>query len=333
MVLFPNKTFTAVFSASNNAVVVNNVTQSLSTIRNDHFHHTARFHREHCGRAGQCHRICGRAHCADPPPGQPPGLVEVLDLSSNRFGWNSGGGARFVALSHNGNRLLALGNRADTVTANRAQFARHQHRSSHRCAKSTFRSPGLGNFQQRRLHRLHPELRPRMRRHHGQRHPARGKQQCAWAHDSLGCRYRRIAFRQHPLRGRHQAGCTCSGSSTPTQATTCGEVSVVDLVSMTVTATATITDGNHNHMEMGANNQLFIGARTCTNINVPASGNNPGIRGCLSIFDTGKQPWSCLPSGTSREFSPSPDGPWCTWSKTAGWISTTPPPTSSKPRR
>ncbi len=37
---------------------------------------------------------------------------------------------------------------------------------------------------------------------------------------------------------------------------------------MTVSATATITDGYHNQMEMGANNQLFIGARTCTNINV-----------------------------------------------------------------
>ena len=42
-------------------------------------------------------------------------------------------------------------------------------------------------------------------------------------------------------------------------------------------------------MEMGANNQLFIGARTCTNINVAASGSTPGeVRGCLSIFDTVK---------------------------------------------
>jgi hypothetical protein len=34
---------------------------------------------------------------------------------------------------------------------------------------------------------------------------------------------------------------------------------------------------------------LFIGARTCTNIKVPASGSNPGeVRGCLSIFNTAK---------------------------------------------
>ena len=82
---------------------------------------------------------------------------------------------------------------------------------------------------------------------------------------------------------------TCAGSTNPTLATTCGEVSVVDLISNTVSATATITDGYHNHMEMGANNRLFIGARTCTNINVAGSGSTPGeIRGCLSIFDTAK---------------------------------------------
>ena len=58
---------------------------------------------------------------------------------------------------------------------------------------------------------------------------------------------------------------------------------------MTVTATATITDGYHNQIQMGANNQLFIGARTCTKIKVPASGSSPGeVRGCLSILDTSK---------------------------------------------
>ena len=36
-----------------------------------------------------------------------------------------------------------------------------------------------------------------------------------------------------------------------------------------------------------SNGQIFIGARTCTNINTPASGSNPGeVRGCLSIFNT-----------------------------------------------
>ena len=82
---------------------------------------------------------------------------------------------------------------------------------------------------------------------------------------------------------------TCAGSTTATLATTCGEVSAVDLGTLTVTATATITDGSHTLMQMGTNNQLFIGARTCTNIKTPASGSTPGeVRGCLSILDANK---------------------------------------------
>jgi hypothetical protein len=38
---------------------------------------------------------------------------------------------------------------------------------------------------------------------------------------------------------------------------------------------------------LASNNQLFIGARTCTNINV-AGNSGSEVRGCLSIFDTGK---------------------------------------------
>jgi len=52
-------------------------------------------------------------------------------------------------------------------------------------------------------------------------------------------------------------------------------LSVIDTASMTVSNQSPIfiTDGYHNRMEMGANGQLFIGARTCST-------------GCLSIFDT-----------------------------------------------
>src|SRR5207302_10209920 len=56
---------------------------------------------------------------------------------------------------------------------------------------------------------------------------------------------------------------------------TCGTLSVIDTASMTVSHQSPIfiTDGYHNRMEMGANGQLFIGARTCS-------------AGCLSIFDS-----------------------------------------------
>jgi hypothetical protein len=46
-----------------------------------------------------------------------------------------------------------------------------------------------------------------------------------------------------------------------------------------------ITDGYHNRMEMGADGQLFIGARACSN-------------GCLSIFDTNPSGKVTLPSDT-----------------------------------
>jgi hypothetical protein len=86
-----------------------------------------------------------------------------------------------------------------------------------------------------------------------------------------------------------------------TQATSCGFLTVFDLSSMTVTnppncapgtnCPAIITDGYHNRMALGANGQLFIGARTCTEI-VPPVPPPPGaeVRGCLSIYDTNTLP-------------------------------------------
>jgi hypothetical protein len=50
---------------------------------------------------------------------------------------------------------------------------------------------------------------------------------------------------------------------------------------VTAGAPVAITDGYHNKMEMGANGQLFVGSRNCSNVN---SGSE--IRGCLSIVNT-----------------------------------------------
>jgi hypothetical protein len=79
----------------------------------------------------------------------------------------------------------------------------------------------------------------------------------------------------------------CTGQTTA--ATTCGLLTIIDLSSMTVTNTTPIiiTDGYHNRMALGANGQLFIGARTCTEI-VPPVPPPPGAetRGCLSIYNT-----------------------------------------------
>src|SRR6202521_3174634 len=79
----------------------------------------------------------------------------------------------------------------------------------------------------------------------------------------------------------------CTGEMT--QATSCGLLTVFDLSTMTVTNTTPIiiTDGYHNHMALGANGQLFIGARTCTEIIPPVPApKGAEVRGCLSIYNT-----------------------------------------------
>jgi hypothetical protein len=90
----------------------------------------------------------------------------------------------------------------------------------------------------------------------------------------------------------------CTGETT--QATSCGLLTVFDLSRMTVTNTTPIiiTDGYHNRMALGANGQLFIGARTCTEI-VPPIPPPPGaeVRGCLSIYNTQNVPVGSIQPG------------------------------------
>jgi hypothetical protein len=67
------------------------------------------------------------------------------------------------------------------------------------------------------------------------------------------------------------------------QTNLCGVLSVFAGANLAAPpSTFAITDGYHNRMVQASNTQLFIGARTCTN--VVGSGNTPG-RGCLSVFN------------------------------------------------
>ena len=68
-----------------------------------------------------------------------------------------------------------------------------------------------------------------------------------------------------------------------TQTEFCGLLTVFDLSTMSVTNTAPIiiTDGYHNRIGLGANGQLFIGARTCAEITTATE-----TRGCLSIYNS-----------------------------------------------
>jgi hypothetical protein len=73
----------------------------------------------------------------------------------------------------------------------------------------------------------------------------------------------------------------CTGVTPATASTSCGQLTVLDTVTLAASTPVPITDGYHDHMQIGANGQLFIGSRNCTNINI--SGGE--VRGCLSIVN------------------------------------------------
>jgi hypothetical protein len=78
----------------------------------------------------------------------------------------------------------------------------------------------------------------------------------------------------------------CAPAQT-TQAVNCGLLFSFDLPTMTVTNSVVITDGYHTRLSMAANGQLFVGARTCTEIIPPLPPpQGAEIRGCLSIYNT-----------------------------------------------
>ena len=287
MALSPNKKFTLVFSASNNAVTVvdnarENVVQAgtgtLSSITLPGFTDSMV--------VGSDNLTAYAAVSSTPVVGQSPGAVEVLNLSAAGISATLPvSGARTIVGSHNGNRILAFGDRPDTVTVIAPSLV-----GTNADPRTTVQDPaafdhpvwGVFSSDDTTAYILNcgPE--------------------CGGVASSVtvldlntntpGTNIPVDAATIGLLSGStlYVAGTppnTACGSGTA--ATTCGMVDIVDLSSMTVTTSAVITDGFHDRMELGSNGQIFIGARTCTNINTPASGSNPGeVRGCLSIFST-----------------------------------------------
>jgi hypothetical protein len=292
MVLYPNKRLTLVFSASNNSLTaVNNSSQSIAQ---DSAGNTQALTLPGFTESVVVAPDNATGFAAIPTVlvnGQSPGVVNVLNLSGNAISATLPiPGARFLAQSHDGTRIVVLGSRPDTVTV--------------------LTPSSVGTSTDPRLDVQSPLI----------DHPV-------WAvfssDDStayiLNCgpecggttasitllninsnlpgptipvdagTIGLLAGNTLYVAGTKPGANTCAGSATPTLATICGEVSAIDLGTLTVAATATITDGYHNQIQLGANNQLFIGAHACTNIKVAANGGNPAeTRGCLSILDANK---------------------------------------------
>jgi hypothetical protein len=218
-----------------------------------------------------------------PLPGLPPGAIYQLNLSSpavlNTIPLPA---AHYVVSSHNGNRLLVFSDNSDTVTV---VFTGN-------IGTVQTITTGIGGFD-RPVYAFFSS-----------------DDSTAWV---LNCgaecggteaSVQEVDLSTNTLVGApvHVAGATvgllqgqtlyvagtpttspsdsCAGMNTA--APTCGRLSVVDLNAKKATASYAITDGYHNRIGISDNGQLFIGARSCTNISV--SGGE--IRGCLSILNT-----------------------------------------------
>jgi hypothetical protein len=286
MVLSPNRKFTLVFSASNNAVTVidnarENLVQSgtgtLPSITLPGFTDSMV--------VGSDNLTAYAAVSSTPVVGQSPGAVEVLNLSgANISATLPVSGARTIVGSHNVNRILVFGDQADTVTVIAPSLIGTNGDPRTTVQSAAFDHPVWGIFSSddTTAYILN----------------------CGAECGGVAASVTVLDLNTNtpgtniPVDGATiglLSGSTFYVAGTPpgtacgsgTAATTCGMVDVIDLSSMTVTGSAVITDGFHDRMELGSNGQIFIGARTCTNINIPASGSNPGeVRGCLAIFNT-----------------------------------------------
>ena len=276
MALFPNKRFTLIYSSSNNSIsLVNNQSQSLT--------------QNSSGNSSSI-TLPGFSESIVIAPDNVTGFAAVPTASVTPGTGLLPGEVEMLAQSHNGNRLLVLGSRADTVTLIAPSAVGTSTDPRTDIQSPLFDHPVWAIFSDDDSTAYILNCGP----------------ECGGTAASVtlldlnsnlvgptipvdAATSGLLSANTLYVAGTRPGVNTCAGSATPTLATTCGEISVVNLNSNTVSATATITDGYHNRMEMGSNNQLFIGARTCTNINAAGTGSSPGeVRGCLSIFDTVK---------------------------------------------
>ena len=207
MVLFPNKRFTLVFSASNNSItVVNNATQSVAqTSGGTSASITLPGFSESIVVAPD--NVTGFAAVPNAPvTGQSPGVVDVLDLANDVISAALPvPGARYLAQSHNGNRLLVFGSRPDTVTVLAPSSVGTSTDPRTDVQSSLFDHPVWAVFSSDDSTAYILNCGAGVWRQRGQHHAAGHEQQPARTDDSDRRRHHRIALRQYPLCCRHQA--------------------------------------------------------------------------------------------------------------------------------
>ena len=286
MVVSPNRKFTLVFSASNNAVtVIDNARESLLQSGTGTLPSITLPGFTGSMVVGSDNLTGYAAVSSTPVVGQSPGAVEVLNLSGPVISATLPvSGARTIVGSHNRNRILVFGDHADTVTVIAPSLVGTNADPRTTVQSSAFDHPVWGIFSSDDTTAYILNCGPEC-----------GGVAASVTVLDLNTNTPGSSIAVDAATIGLLSGSTLYVAGTPpgtacgsgTAATTCGMVDIVDLSAMTVTGSAVITDGYHHRMELGSNGKLFVGARTCTNINIPASGSNPGeVRGCLSIFNT-----------------------------------------------
>lgn len=303
MVLFPNKRFTLMFSVGSTTVstnstiaIVDNATENVGGPNGGGGTITLPDVTQSVAVAAD--NLTGYAALPNATVSpNPPGTVEVLDFgSSSLIASIPVPGAQWVVASHNGNRILAFGSSANTVTVISPSLIGTTSDPRTPVTSSSFDHPVWGIFS--------PDDSAAYIFSCGAECGGTAASITAldmtatpptvlWTVPVPAATFGLLAGSTLYVAGTQPPANpqtnTCAASSTATLATRCGQLTLVSLASGVgvVTGSAIITDGYHDRMAVSANGQLFIGSQTCTNINAQTPNNTSNeVRGCLSIFNT-----------------------------------------------
>jgi hypothetical protein len=246
MAVSPNKKFTLVFSASNNAVtVIDNARESVVQSGSGALPSIALAGFTQSMVVGPDNLTGYAAVPATPVVGQSPGAVEVLSLSTASIAATLPvSGARTVAGSHNGNRILVFGDAPDRVTVIAPSLLGTNTNPLTTVQDSVaFDHPVWGIFSSDDTTAYILNCGPEC-----------GGSAASVTVFDLNTNIPGVSIPVNAATIGLLSGSTLYVAGTPpgipcgpgTAATVCGTVNVVDLNSMTVTGSSVITDGFHH---------------------------------------------------------------------------------------
>ena len=282
---FPNKRFTLVYITSSNSVVtIDNSLEAVAVNGSNAIPALALKGPAQSLLVNADNALGFAAIPSAPVTGQAPGVVEVISLGTGVSAATIPvPDARYVFGSHNGNRILALGNGVDPVSNTNQVVVIAPSligTSDPRTFVSGFDHPVWAAFSS----------------DDSTAYVLNCGAECGGTTSSISVldMNTNTVTNSIPVPAATTGflnGSTLYVAGSPTSqlcgsgtaAVKCGTLTVVDTATLIASPPAIISNGTHDHIEMTGNGQLFIGATNCTNVNI--SGGE--VRGCLSIYDIG----------------------------------------------